>query len=348
MASITRCVRDPIPTGLKSGVAPATYTQEWKVQLDDKVPFTEALRLGHLVARSGENYPIPRLGTYFRYVSPNGLIVRDTSAIALDFDPLQLLDDGYTHELRVTWRPPAPGAWEEPIRVRQADPGKRVPYRWIEYYTESQEVTKARNEINIGKKPASGGDQDTFRKVNTEGPITTAAGEEVTSVFSEELHSVFVTERIVSSPRIAHELNQRYFNAINKDRFIHPLLISPGTRRRTGQALSQRTARFLRAEVGQYPFWEAGQEWFTMQLRIEIQNEPFRLEIPNRGTLRYDDSVDGEGKVIVVRDTDAVTNRVNLNKDGTKTDTTPPITIPYRIHREVNFASDTFPLTAYV
>lgn len=340
MANIVKCVRHKPPMGFESGSAPNSYSAQWRVELDDEVPFTEMLRLARLVVAMDENRPIPRKGDFYSWQINGGARDTDKSALALEFDCTELLDDSKSWIVIVRWRQPVPGAGEEPRRVRTTrdhtrapNADKREPYRWIEYFTELKDVIDAQNLRSFGS--------DAFERPRlTKGPITTAAGEEVDKVQNELQHSVFVTERIVDNQLIAHRLNRDFTGAINQSSFFHPMLGTVGASS-TGN-ITSRVARFLRAETSQYPFWEGGQEWFTMQVRVEVQATPFQIDVLNRGILIFDPLT---SSVIVNRDTDGVVQVTNLELSGQKAvptisgDKPDPPVIPYTTHRVKSFNS---------
>lgn len=340
MATILQCVRHRPPTGFESGSAPASYSAQWRVEIDDEVAFIEMLRLARNVVTAGVQRAIPRKGETFRWDSFGGTTTKDLSAIALDFDCTELLDDGKTWIVQVRWRQPVPGSEEEPKRVQQTrdpgqrrDPDKREPYRWIEYFTEVRDVTEA---INLRKL----GQDVILRPRFTKGVLATAAGEEVEKAQNEVMHSVFVTERNVKNQLVAHRINEQFTGAINSDSFRHPMigLIGSTTQARN---LGRRLARFLRAETSQYPFWESGQEWYKMQIRLEIKDSPFQVDVPNRGILFFNPST---STVDTNRDNDGVVQMTNLTLAGERLALSAqppkqPIIIPYVTHRIVSFES---------
>ncbi len=343
MVSVLKCHPTRLPTAIVSGSRPFTYNARWGVELDDHVDGIAVLGLAFRV--EAPFIPVPLKGSFFTWTSPGveprepgGLFVRtvDKSALALDFEMSQLLDDGKKWNIDVRWRQPVPGAWEEPDRVN-VPPLKRRPYYWIEYYTETEEIFDARNRIEIGTSPFD-------RPKNTPGPITTAAGEETDLSTDERLHMVLVSEKLVASPNVAKEINSSYFGLTNNNVWKLPVEFQSNPEGPFDEDTSALRfhARFLRAETTQYPEWfDHGKtvrgsptQYFKMQSRVRIGTVPFFKQVPNRGTWKYDDS---ESKVVLHRDDNGVLGKVNLKQFGTEDTSNVPFLIPYQIAGDRKF-----------
>lgn len=334
MVAILQCHPIRQPVGSLTGSRPATYSAQWVVLLDDQVDFLTMLNLATnvdpapAVPPAAAVKPIPRKGSYFTWTSPGNRRQRDRSALALDFDGSELLDDGKKWIVNVRWRAPVPGAEEEPNRVNR-DPVKRAPYYWVEYYTETEEVFDARPTIPIGTgailRPAgrAGG-----------GPLTTSAGEEVDVASDERLHMVVVSESNVLSTNTALTINALYFGLLNSNKWPLPRAFTNLPLGHVKGTVIKHQARFLRAETSQYGEWWDGGQYFRMQVRVRLSSKPFYKQVPNRGTWYYNDST---SSVQLFRDTDGVLGKTNLNKDGTIDTGNKPFLVPYQIAGDRTF-----------
>lgn len=330
MANVLQCHPIRQPTGVISGSKPNVYNAQWVIELDDVVDMKEAVELATKVAVSPTVSPLPPKGSFYNWVARSGATrSRDKSALALDFEFSELLDDGLKWIINVRWRAPVPGAEEEFDRVN-VDPVKRKPYYWVEYYTETEEMFDARPTIPLGivgkvhERPAG---------VAGAGPITTAAGEEVDIAVDEHIHIVLVCERNVLSPIDSIIINGLYFGKLNSVRWTVPGF--RGGPFPKGFRIEKHHARFLRAETSQYGKWFDGGQYFKMQIRVRVNPlTPFYKQVPNRGTLRYDS---GSNKVILNRDSDGVLVKTNLTQQGAATTVNKPLLIPYQIAGERTF-----------
>ena len=351
MPNVVKCW--PVTTGLgnSSGSRPSSYRATWIVELDGQCDFECALAEGRAATGSfdagGTIHPfqrIPRKGAYYRWVNSDGSRSFNRSALALDFQSsADILSDGTTHAIDVTWRPPTPGGDEEPNRVNKA-PWKRRPYYWIEYYTVSEEVFDARNVEEFG--PDDSGKPNLLRRANTPGPLTTAAGEETEIATDERMHMVFCAQKNIRSAQVGAAINSIYEGRLNNNIWaIPPELWDRGTFAdkillRDGGKVGVRKlqARFLRTEVSQYPEYWDGQPYFQMITRVRVSPRPFYKTIANRGVLIYQPG--SPGRIVVNRDNDNVVQKTNLDRFGQPIERNVPFTIDYQIAGDTRFGKN--------
>ena len=326
MATVLHCSQHTAVRGRESGSRPNVYSAQWRVQLDDVVTFAEMLDLARRVPRQGDQVPVPRKGQRLRFATSvgtgNDRRTADKSALALDFSTAELLDDGRKWIVDVTWRPPAPGADEESYRVRQP-PWARRPYYWIEYYSQQEEITDAQPDLPIGTG-------STFRDRGRagQGGLTTAAGEKTVIRNRERLLEVHCSQFNVIDPLLIARMNDDFGRTTNGGTWRSPV---------SRENVRRRRARFLRAELSQFPENYDGIEYYQAQVRVLISNVDLLERIENRGTLYV--STESGNPVKLFRDDNNAVRTVNLNRQGfiDVNNEAKPYVIPYRIYAEVDY-----------
>ena len=326
MATILHCSQHTPVVGRESGSRPNVYSAQWRVVVDNVVTFAEMLDLARRVPRQGDQVPVPRKGQRLRFTTSVGLgndrRTADKSALALDFDTAELLDDGRKWIVNVTWRPPTPGADEESYRVRQP-PWVRRPYYWIEYYSQQEEITDAQPDFPIGTG-------STFRDRGRagQGGLTTAAGEKTAVRNRERLLEVHCSQFNVIDPLIIARMNEDFGRTTNGATWRSPV---------SRDFVRRRRARFLRAELSQFPENYDGIEYYQAQVRVLISNADLLERIENRGTLFV--SSESGNPVRVNRDDNGAVRAINLNRQGfiDVNNEAQPFVIDYRIYREEDY-----------
>lgn len=326
MAFVIHCAQHTPIMGRESGSRPNVYFAEWRVVMSGLVTFMEVLDLARKVPRQGDQTPIPRKGRRMPFVNSVGTgnlrRTQDASALALDFECRELLDDGRTWIIGVTWRPPEPGADEESYRVRRF-PWERRPYYWIEYFSEQQEITDA-----IPSRKQGTGQTERTPDRKGAGTLSTAAGEKLVVRNREKLLEVHCSRFNLIDPAIIARINDEFSDTTNGITWRSPV---------SREFVRRRRARFLRAEVSQFPENFDGIEYYQAEVRVLVSNRELLEDIENRGTLYV--SQDSGNPVKVFRDDNGVVRPVNLQRTGfiDINNEAKPLILKYRTFREQNY-----------
>lgn len=332
MAEVISCTQfTPIMGGI-SGSRPGASTAQWRVVMDGVVTWAEMLDKARRVPRQGDQTPVPRLGRKLAYVDSvgtgNARRRGDNSQLALDFNCSMLLNDGRKWTVDVTWREPTPGQDEESYRVR-IPPWERRPYYWVEYFSQQEEITDAQPDFPIGTG-------STFRDRGRpgQGGLTTAAGEKVVVRNRERLLEVHCSQFNVVDPRVVAKLNEDFALTTNSVTWRSPV---------SREFIRRRRARFLRAELSQFPENYDGVEFYRAQVRVLISNVDVLERVENRGTLYV--SQESGNPVLVNRDDLGAVRPINLNRQGfiDVNNEAKPFVIPYRIYGEADYSQSMVP-----
>lgn len=253
------------PSMVSVGAETPTYRGSWITVLDTKVDGQLALAL----AQATGTPPVPSYGAAYQFDSPGGgPTSANASALALDFSVNNRDAANFPEvwKIDVTWRPPRPGAQEQPDQVG-TPPLDRAPEVWIEYQSGTRAITEGEWR---GVDPLL----SPFADIKTADgfvAMRNAVGEPLDPDLQTETEPIIVVARNVATDLAALQLNGIYGNRLNN-----------ATWTVRGLAVDKHKAMCTRATTGRAQF-ENGVKYYRQETRIAIGRREWYYRRPHMG-----------------------------------------------------------------